>query len=259
MTVQLEDKVIIVTGAARGIGKVYAKGIAAEGGKVVVSDIFDGEGTVEEIRNAGGEAVYARADVADEKSVEALAKAAQDKFGRIDGLLNNAAYFADMRYAAFDEVTVEEWDKMMAVNVKGVWLASRAVYPYLKGREPGGPGLGKIVNITSGVPFKGAPVFAHYTVSKGAVITLTRVLARSMGKDGICVNALGPGLTRSDSLVAARGALIDQDEAAQVPGRAIARSQIPEDIVGAVVFLLSDGADFITGQTLLVDGGSHMN
>jgi NAD(P)-dependent dehydrogenase (short-subunit alcohol dehydrogenase family) len=251
---QLKDKVIIVTGAARGIGKVYAKGIAAEGGKVVVSDILDGEETAEEIRKAGGEAVFVKADVTDEKSLEALAQAASGQFGRIDGLLNNAAYFADMRYATFDEVTVEEWDKMMSVNVKGSWLAARAVYPAMKTQ-----GSGKIVNITSGVPFKGAPVFAHYTVSKGAVITLTRVLARSMGKDGICVNAVGPGLTRSESLVAARGDLFDDDEAFQVPSRAIPRSQVPEDIVGAVVFLLSDGADFITGQTLLVDGGSHMN
>ncbi len=252
---QLRDKVVIVTGSARGIGKVYSKAIAAEGGKVVVSDILDGEGAVEEIRGAGGEAIYVQADVTDEASVEHLAGAAKAEFGRIDGLVNNAALFADMRYATFDQVTVEEWDRMMAVNVKGVWLTSRAVYPHMKGQ-----GSGKIINITSGVPFKGTPVFAHYTVSKGAVITLTRVLARSMGKDGICVNAVGPGLTRSESLAAARGdELMDADEKLQVASRAIPRGQVPEDIIGAIVFFLSDGADFITGQTLVVDGGSHMN
>ena len=252
---QLRDKVVIVTGSARGIGKVYSKAIAAEGGKVVVSDILDGEGTVKEIRDAGGEAFYVQTDVTDEASVEHLAGAAQAEFGRIDGLVNNAALFADMRYATFDQVTVEEWDRMMAVNVKGVWLASRAVYPHMKEQ-----GSGKIINITSGVPFKGTPVFAHYTVSKGAVITLTRVLARSMGKDGICVNAVGPGLTRSESLAAARGdELMEADEKLQVATRAIPRGQVPEDITGAIVFFLSDEADFITGQTLVVDGGSHMN
>ena len=252
---QLRDKVVIVTGSARGIGKEYSKAIAAEGGKIVVSDILDGEGTVREIRDAGGEAFYVQTDVTDEASVEHLAGAAHAEFGRIDGLVNNAALFADMRYATFDQVTVEEWDRMMAVNVKGVWLASRAVYPHMKEQ-----GSGKIINITSGVPFNGTPVFAHYTVSKGAVITLTRVLARSMGQDGICVNAVGPGLTRSESLAAARGdELMDADEKFQIASRAIPRGQVPEDIVGAIVFFLSDGANFITGQTLVVDGGSHMN
>ena len=252
---QLEDKVVIITGSARGIGKVYAKAVAAEGAKVVVSDILDGEGTVQEIRDSGGEAFYFHTDVTDEASVESLAEETKSQFGGIDGLVNNAALFADMRYVAFDEVTVEEWDQMMSVNVKGVWLTSRAVYPHMKKQKSG-----KIINITSGVPFKGTPVFAHYTVSKGAVITLTRVLARSMGKDGICVNAVGPGLTRSESLASARGdELLDADDEFQIASRAIPRSQVPEDITDTIVFFLSDGVNFITGQTLLVDGGSHMN
>ncbi len=250
----LKDRVVIVTGAARGIGKAYSKGIAAEGGKVIVSDILDGEETVEEIRKAGGEAMYVHVDVADEKSVDSLAKAANSRYGRIDGLVNNAAIFANLRYASFDKITVKEWDAVMSVNVKGVWLASKAVYPTMKGQ-----GSGKIINIASGVPFKGNPVFAHYTVSKGAVISLTRVLARSMGKDGICVNAVAPGLTRSESLAEARGELLDQDEEWQIKSRAIPRGELPEDLVGAIVFFLSDAANFISGQTLLVDGGSHMN
>jgi NAD(P)-dependent dehydrogenase (short-subunit alcohol dehydrogenase family) len=231
----LKDKVVIVTGAARGIGKAYTQ-------------------TVEEIRKGGGEAIYIHADVADEQSVEGLAKVANSHYGRIDGLVNNAAIFANLRYASFDKITVEEWDAVMSVNVKGVWLASKAVYPYMKGRSSG-----KIINIASGVPFKGSPVFAHYTVSKGAVVTLTRVLARAMGKDGICVNAVAPGLTRSDSLTEARGELLEQDDAMQIKTRAIPRSELPEDLIGAVVFFLSDAANFITGQPLLVDGGSHMN
>ncbi len=250
----LKDKVVIVTGAARGIGKAYSKGIATEGGKVVVSDILDGEETVEEIRKAGGEAIYVHADVSDEKSVEGLARTANSRYGRIDGLVNNAAIFANLRYASFDKITVKDWDAVMSVNVKGVWLASKAVYPTMKGQ-----GSGKIINIASGVPFKGNPVFAHYTVSKWAVISLTRVLARSMGKDGICVNAVAPGLTRSESLAEARGELLDQDEELSIKSRAIPRGELPEDLVGAIVFFLSDAANFISGQTLLVDGGSHMN
>jgi len=152
-----------------------------------------------------------------------------------------------------DEITVEEWDAVMAVNVKGVWLASKAVYPYMKSQ-----GSGKIVNIASGTPFKGNPNFAHYTVSKGAVVTLTRVLARSMGKDGICVNCVGPGLTRSESLKEARGEELDEEEAHMLHTRAIPRSEIPDDLVGTIVFFLSEGADFIAGQTLMVDGGSYM-
>jgi NAD(P)-dependent dehydrogenase (short-subunit alcohol dehydrogenase family) len=198
--------------------------------------------------------MYVHVDVADEKSIDSLAKATNSRYGRIDGLVNNAAIFANLKYASFDKITVKEWDDVMSVNVKGVWLASKAVYPYMKGQ-----GSGKIINIASGVPFKGNPVFAHYTVSKGAVITLTRVLARSMGKDGICVNAVAPGLTRSESLAEARGELLDRDEEWQIKSRAIPRGELPEDLVGAIVFFLSDAANFISGQTLLVDGGSHMN
>ena len=251
---RLEDRVVIVTGAARGIGRVYAKSAAAEGAKVVVSDVLDGEEAVEEIRKGGGEAMYVRADVSKERSVTALARSAPDRCGRVDGLVNNAARVADIRLGGFYEVSVEEWDAVMAVNVKGAWLASKAVYPYMRDR-----GSGKIITIASGVPFKGTPIPAHYTVSKGAVITLTRVLARSMGKDGICVNCVAPGLTRSESLAEARGEGYERVEALQIATRAIPRGEVPEDLIGAVLFFLSDGADFITGQTLLVDGGSFMN
>ena len=250
----LEEKVVIITGAARGIGKVYARAVAQAGGKVVVSDILEGEETAQEILKAGGEAMSIRTDITDEADVEALASATYKAYGRIDGLVNNAAIFANIRYCPFDEITVDEWDSLMAVNVKGAWLASKAVYPYMKAQ-----GSGKIVNIASGVPFKGTPIFAHYTVSKGAVMTLTRVLARSVGKDGICVNTLAPGLTRSESLADAHGERLDRDDAIEIQLRAIPRSEYPEDLVGALTFLLSESADFITGQTLLVDGGSFMN
>ena len=254
MAADFEGKVIIVTGGARGIGQVYSQELAGAGARVVVSDILDGEPCASGIREQGGEAFFVKADVTREDSVKAMAAAAKDRYGRIDGLVNNAAIFADVRYAPFDEISVAEWDQVMDVNVKGVWLASRAVYPYMKEQ-----GSGKIVNIASGVPFKGIPVYVHYTVSKGAVVALTRVLARGTGRDGICVNAVAPGLTRSESLLAVRGGLVDEDDVPQIQSRAIPRSQYPEDIVGAVMFFLSDAADFITGQTLLVDGGSYMH
>lgn len=254
MAPSFDGKVIIVTGGARGIGRVYSNELAKAGAKVVVSDVLDGEPCASEIRQRGQEAVFVEADVTSEDSVTALAAAVRDRFGRIDGLVNNAAIFADLRHAPFDEVTVAEWDAVMDVNVKGVWLASRAVYPYMKEQ-----GAGKIVNIASGVPFKGVPVYVHYTVSKGAVVALTRALARAAGKHGVCVNAVAPGLTRSESLLEVRGALVDEDDAPQIQSRAIPRSQYPEDIVGAVLFFLSDASNFITGQTLLVDGGSYMH
>ena len=254
MAQDFDGKVIIVTGGARGIGQVYSQRLAKAGARVVVSDILDGESCASGIREDGGEAFFVKADVTSEESVKELAGAAHDRYGRIDGLVNNAAIFADIRYAPFDEISVAEWDQVMDVNVKGVWLASRAVYPYMKEQ-----GSGKIVNIASGVPFKGIPVYVHYTVSKGAVVALTRVLARGTGKDGICVNAVAPGLTRSESLLAVRGGLVDEDDVPQIQSRAIPRSQYPEDIVGAVMFFLSDAANFITGQTLLVDGGSYMH
>lgn len=254
MAPTFDGKVVIVTGGARGIGQVYSQELAKAGARVVVSDILDGEPCAAGIRDQGGEAFFVKADVTSEESVTALAAAAHGRYGRIDGLVNNAAIFADVRYAPFDEITVAEWDQVMDVNVKGVWLASRAVYPYMKEQ-----GSGKIVNIASGVPFKGIPVYVHYTVSKGAVVALTRTLARGTGKDGICVNAVAPGLTRSESLLAVRGGLVDEDDVPQIQSRAIPRSQYPEDIVGAVMFFLSDAANFITGQTLLVDGGSYMH
>jgi NAD(P)-dependent dehydrogenase (short-subunit alcohol dehydrogenase family) len=250
----LEGKVIIITGSARGIGRVFAKGIAAMGGKVVVSDVLDGELVAEEIRTTGGNAVFIRADVSMGQDTEALAKATHDMFGQIDGLVNNAAVHAELEYIPFDQIDEKEWDRVFAVNVKGSWLMTRAVYPFMKLR-----GVGKIVNIGSGTPFKGAPKMYHYVVSKGAIMTLTRVMARTLGKDGICVNCISPSLTRSDSVVEIRGEkMMQQEEAALISNRAIPRSEVPEDLVGALAFFLSDGANFITGQNLPVNGGDHM-
>ncbi len=250
---RLKDKVVIVTGGARGIGKVYALGLAREGARVVIADILDGGPAAEEVQKAGAEAISLQTDITDGKSVEAMAKETQGRFGRIDGLVNNAGIFADIRYGPFHDIPEADWDRVMAVNVKGTWLCSRAVYPYMKTQ-----GKGKIVNIASGVPFKGTPNFLHYTASKGAVVALTRALAREVGKDGICVNAVAPGLTQSEALVAARPELEEEDRA-MMKTRAIPRSQFPEDLVGAVVFFLSDESDFIAGQTLIVDGGSFMH
>ncbi|MGH6954217.1 MAG: SDR family NAD(P)-dependent oxidoreductase, partial [Alphaproteobacteria bacterium] len=251
---RLKDRTVIVTGGGRGLGKVYAKAIAAEGGRVAVADIIDGEGAAREIRDSGGEAIYVRADVSDESSVNAMVEATVARFGGVYGLVNNAAICAEVEYRPIDQITVAEWDRVMAVNVKGVWLVAKAVYPHMKAK-----GAGKIVNITSVVPFFGYPAIPHYTVSKGAVVTLTKVLARAMGKDGICVNAIGPSLTRSESMSSIRGAAFDEEEAPLLGMRCIARAQYPEDIVGAVLFFLSDESNFILGQTLIVDGGLYMH
>ena len=250
----LENKVIVITGSARGIGKVLARGVAAQGAKVVVSDVLDGESAAEEIRNAGGDAMFVGADVSNRRETEALAKATRDAYDRIDGLVNNAAVHSELKYIPFDRIEEEEWDRVFAVNVKGAWLMTRAVYPFMKEQ-----GAGKIVNIGSGTPFKGMPKMYHYVVSKGAVMTLTRVMARTLGQDGICVNCVSPSLTRSDSVVAFRGEeRMREEEAALIPTRAIPRSEVPEDLIGAVAFFLSDGASFITGQNLPVNGGDHM-
>ncbi len=258
----LQDKVVIVTGGARGIGKTYAKGIAAEGAKVVVSDISDGEKVSEEIRAAGGDSIYVQCDVSHSQSCETLSRTVHNQYGQIDGLVNNAALYADLQYVPFDQIEEEEWDRVFAVNVKGVWLMTKAVYPYMRTgelSEKSGQSTRKIVNIASGTPFKGTPKTPHYVVSKGAVVTMTRVMARTLGKEGINVNCVAPGLTLSESVMKVRADVIEDEDAKQVRTRAIPRSQVPEDLLGAIIFFLSDGAEFITGQTLPVDGGSHMS
>jgi 3-oxoacyl-[acyl-carrier protein] reductase len=244
----LEERVVIVTGGARGIGRTYSLALAREGAKVMIADISDGSDVVEEIGREGGEADSIQVDVSDQQSTENMAKATAERFGRIDVLINNAGYFTTIERGPWTKWTVEEWDHCFAVNVRGVWLCCLAVYPYMKEQK-----YGKIINITSNVVWRGVPNFLHYVASKSALLGLTRSLAREVGDDNIGVNAVAPEFITHDPDVASKyGALEDM----VVASRVFKRKQTPEDMVGIILFLAGPESDFITGQSFLVNGGS---
>jgi len=245
---RLTDKTIIVTGGSLGIGRAYALGLAAEGARVVVADIADPQPTVKEIETGGGQALGIWCDVSREEDTLRLASETLRAYGRIDVLVNNAAVYGTLKRRSFMEIPVEEWDRVMAVNLRGLFLCARAVVPAMTAQ-----GKGKIVNIASSTFFKGVPHFIHYTTSKGGVVGFTRSLARELGDAGIRVNAVAPGFTLSGENE--KNASAEQKEA-NVRMRMLKRAQVPEDLVGTVVFLASDDSDFITGQTIAVDGGS---
>jgi len=255
MTGRLAGRVAIITGGGHGIGKAYALGMAREGAKVVIAEIdaTAAEEVAADLKRSGFEAIAVKTDVADRASAEAMAKRAVEAFGRIDILVNNAAIFATvpMSRSPFDEIEIEEWDRMMAVNLRGMWLASRAVVGHMRKR-----GYGKIINISSGTALKGSASRIHYVTSKAGVLGFTRTLAMELGKDGIRVNCIAPGSTLSEENPDEK--IVDlRARAAEV--RALRRVQKPEDLVGAVVFFASADSDFITGQTLVVDGGACLH
>jgi NAD(P)-dependent dehydrogenase (short-subunit alcohol dehydrogenase family) len=246
----LEGRVAIVTGAAQGIGAAYARRLAADGAKVVVSDVLDPAPLVDEITGNGGAALGVKADVTSREETEALAAQTTDAFGRIDALVNNAALFGHLKQSKFEDIDPDEWDAVMRVNIKGVWQMTKAVLPAMRAA-----GYGKIVNIASGTVFKGTPWMLHYVSSKGAVVAMSRAMARELGDDNICVNVLAPGLTVSEN-VAASGVFEGGHMDRNIAGRAFKRAEMPEDLVGAVSFLCGAGSDFMTGQVMVVDGGS---
>jgi 3-oxoacyl-[acyl-carrier protein] reductase len=252
---RLKDRVIIVTGGAHGIGRAYCRGLAAEGAKVVVADldIDAAEAVVRSLGESGSDALAVRADVSQAEDVDAMAQAAADRFGSVDGLINNAAVFQvpAMSRVPFEQIPIDEWDRLIAVNLRGVFLGCRAVVPYMKEQ-----GRGKIINISSGTVFHGSANSAHYVTSKAGVIGFTRSLARELGDHNINVNAIAPGLTLSLEEMTEDRLQMSRNRA---QARSIKRDQEPEDLVGTAVFLCSPDSDFITGQTIVVDGGAQMH
>jgi NAD(P)-dependent dehydrogenase (short-subunit alcohol dehydrogenase family) len=236
----LDGKVAIVTGGAQGIGAAIASGLEAEGATVVVADLSPPEGGI-------------RADVASEGDVARMVEETVDRHGRIDILVNNAGLYASLEMRAFTEIPLEEWNRVMEVNVASMFLTCRTVVPVMRGQ-----GGGKIVNISSGTPFRGVPFLLHYVTSKGAIVALTRALAKELGKDSIHVNCVAPGFTMSEG-VKSNPKVVEALRDVSVAARTIQRDQVPEDVVGAVVFLCTPGADFITGQTLVIDGGQYFH
>jgi 3-oxoacyl-[acyl-carrier protein] reductase len=247
---RLQDRVAIVTGGGHGIGSAYARRLAEEGAKIVIAEL-DGPAGERVAAELGGLAV--RTDVSDEASAQEMARRAVERFGRIDVLVNNAAIFATipMSRAPFDQVDPAEWDRMMAVNLRGTWLACRAVIPQMRKQR-----YGKIINISSGTALKGSASRIHYVTSKAGILGFTRTLAMEVGKDNICVNCIAPGSTLSEENP--DDAIVRYRQAA-ASTRALQRVQRPEDLVGAVAFFASSDSDFITGQTLVVDGGACMH
>ena len=245
---RLTGKTAVITGAGRGIGAVMAKRMAEEGANVVVTDVLDTSGTVDSITASGGSAIGISVDVTSDDDLAAMVEATEKQFGSLDILVNNASIFAALQPKPFLQIDNDEFDKVMMVNARGVHQATRAVVPAMLRA-----GAGKIVNIASGTFYYGPPGLSHYTASKGAVMALTRCHGRELGDKNIQVNAIAPGLTESEALQGNTG--FDPARAPTVQSRSIKREMVPEDLLGTLLYLITPDSNFVTGQTLNVDGG----
>jgi len=241
----LDGKVAVVTGAAQGIGRALADGLAAEGARIVVADLRDAEEAATSYDGGLGVTV----DVSKEEDVQHLVDETVSQCNGIDILVNNAGLYASLEMRPFDQIPLDEDGQVMDVNVASMFLTCRAVVPVM--RERGG---GRIVNISSGTPFRGVPFLLHYVTSKGAIVAFTRALAKELGKDKVLVNCVAPGFTMSAG-VQAHPEVIEKLRDVSVAARTIQRDQVPEDVVGAVVYFCGPGSDFVTGQTIVIDGG----
>jgi len=251
----LNDKVVVVTGGGHGIGRAYCLGIARESGTAIVADIDESaaHGVAKAIQDSGGKALGTKLDVANFSSCQEMAKKTLEAYGKIDGLVNNAAIFMSVpaEKGSWQEITEEAWDRIMAVTVKGLWLCSRAVVPAMQQRKQG-----SVINISSNMAFNGGLTMMHYVVSKAAVVGFSRVLARELGGDNIRVNTLAPGATMSEDKPTEE-ILKHYDRTAST--RILKRIEQPEDLVGTALYLLSDLSAFVTGQTILVNGGAVLH
>ena len=245
----LDGKVALVTGAAQGIGRALADGLAAEGARIVVADL---QGAEEAARSYDG-GLGLTTDVASEEDVGRLVEATVAECGSIDVLVNNAGLYASLEMRPFDQIPLEEWRQVMDVNVASMFLMAREVVPVMRAR-----GGGRIVNISSGTPFRGVPFLLHYVTSKGAIVAFTRALAKELGNDGVLVNCVAPGFTMSAG-VEAHPEVIEKLRDVSIAARTIQRDQLPEDVVGAVVYLCGPGSAFVTGQTIVIDGGQYFH
>ena len=250
---QLDGKSAIVTGAAQGIGAVYARALADEGAKVCLTDILDTGDAVKAITDAGGAAIGMTTDVTDMEACDAMVADTGSACGSADILVTNAALFAALERRSFLEIGGDEWDKVMAINTRGVFNCIKAAAPEMKKKS-----YGKVINISSSTIYSGVPLMLHYVASKGAIDAMTKALARELGGDGITVNTIAPGFTMSDPIEAQRDKL-EFYVNLSLTGRSVKREQTPADLLGALIYLASPASDFVTGQSIVVDGGMVMH
>jgi len=250
---RLDGRVAILTGGAKGIGQHYARSLVAEGARLMIADIADGKEVAAALaREHGANLVESSmTDVSDEAAVKALVAKTMERFGKIDILVNNAALFAPLQEAKCTEIDVGLWDRVMAINLRGPFLLVKHVVPHMSAQ-----GYGKIINIGSGTAYRGIPWMLHYVTSKGGIMAMSRALSRELGEHGIRVNTLAPGFTMSETVIAENPGHVETARSRAVAARALKRDEQPQDLLGALVFLASGDSDFITGQTIAVDGGN---
>jgi NAD(P)-dependent dehydrogenase (short-subunit alcohol dehydrogenase family) len=250
---RLDGRVAILTGGAKGIGRHYARALAAEGARLMIADIADGSEVAAALaREHGANSVESSiTDVSDENAVKALVAKTMERFGRIDVLVNNAALFAPLQESKCTDIEVELWDRVMAINLRGPFLLVKHVAPHMAAQ-----GYGKIINIGSGTAYRGIPWMLHYVTSKGGIMAMTRALSRELGEHGIRVNTLAPGFTMSETVIAENPGHVETARSRAVATRALKRDELPQDLLGALIFLAGADSDFITGQTIAVDGGN---